>query len=56
MAKERIVCPHCTKNIAVASYWAPGYPVLYPHKDFSGKPCCTGYLRESKVDGRWICE
>lgn len=54
MKRERIRCPRCTKEIARAADWAPGYPTLHKHKDFSGEPCNVGYLRESKVDGRWV--
>lgn len=54
MKKEKIRCPRCTKMVARATDWAPGYPTLYKHMDPTTKrPCEVGYLRESKVDGHW---
>ena len=52
--RERIKCPRCGKEIAVLKEWAPGYPVLYKHKDWSRKHCYDGYLRQRKDgSGEW---
>lgn len=54
MIREKILCPRCKRLIAVIGEWAPGYPLLYPHK-IDGKKCDVGYLRESKVfEGKWV--
>lgn len=38
--RTKIRCPKCTKMIA-ERWWAPGYPGLYPHKNWSGEPCIS---------------
>lgn len=49
----KIECPGCKKEVGTKQ-WAPGYPGLRKHKGKDGKPCPVSYVRESKVDGRWV--
>jgi hypothetical protein len=55
MKREKIQCPRCKKMVAT-KHWAPGYPGLWKHNGEDDKHCPTPYVRESKVDGRWIAD